>query len=588
MSKIIHYCWFGNKKLPALARKCLKSWKKYLPDYKIMQWNEKNFDVNMTKFSKSAYDAKKYAFVSDVARIYALKKYGGIYFDTDMLITGRIQELLKDDFFAGWESKHSVAVGVLYAKNPENELINSLWDKYTKLDFDVNNMWNISIPKILTKELKLNYDLKNDSENNQILKNNTVIYSRDYFYPISSEKVPDLFTKNTCMIHYYDGSWVGTEKPIVNSIKKIFGPSVGTYVVKILVKGKHILIYPLEKTRKKRNLTIAKDIYIKNFNEVLNNSNDYLVICRRDWIGVKHATKELFSNVIEVSEINDDNTLKTIATNIAASNLKLLIFSGFDINWKKIMQEVKKINSNIKIKVIWHGSNSLFVEEVDYYSFETLFNLYSSNIVDSIGFVKKSMYELYKRLGYNVEFLYNRVELKEKIDKEENNSNKIKIGIYSSGDRWVKNFYNQLSACSLIENSSADIVPISDKVYHFAEILKYDVNGSTELLSREEMLKRMSGNDINLYVTFTECAPIIPLESFELGVPCITGNNHHYFDDSVLKDYLVVDEVDNVIEIEKKIRYCLENNDTILKEYNKWKQDNDKLSKDSVNSFIKE
>ena len=85
MEKYIHYCWFGNNKLSGLAKKCIKSWKKYLPDYEIIEWNEENFDVNITKFSKKAYEEKKWAFVSDVARVYALKKMGGIYFDTDMM-----------------------------------------------------------------------------------------------------------------------------------------------------------------------------------------------------------------------------------------------------------------------------------------------------------------------------------------------------------------------------------------------------------------------------------------------------------------------------------------------------------------------
>ena len=97
MEKIIHYCWFGGKPLPKLAKKCIKSWKKFLPDFEIREWNETNFDINITKFSKQAYDAKKWAFVSDVARIYALKNYGGIYFDTDMIITKNIDRLRLGD-----------------------------------------------------------------------------------------------------------------------------------------------------------------------------------------------------------------------------------------------------------------------------------------------------------------------------------------------------------------------------------------------------------------------------------------------------------------------------------------------------------
>ena len=84
--KIIHYCWFGRNPLPALTLKCIESWNTHLPDYEIIEWNEDNFDVNQFSFAKDAYDSKKYAFVSDVCRLYVLSKYGGIYLDTDMEI----------------------------------------------------------------------------------------------------------------------------------------------------------------------------------------------------------------------------------------------------------------------------------------------------------------------------------------------------------------------------------------------------------------------------------------------------------------------------------------------------------------------
>ena len=82
--KIIHYCWFGGKPLPPLAQKCIESWKKYFPDYDIIQWDETNFNINIIPYTSQAYKKKKYAFVSDYARIWILYHYGGIYFDTDV------------------------------------------------------------------------------------------------------------------------------------------------------------------------------------------------------------------------------------------------------------------------------------------------------------------------------------------------------------------------------------------------------------------------------------------------------------------------------------------------------------------------
>ena len=96
MEKKIHYCWFGGNKLPSKERKCMKTWKKFLPDFEIMAWNEENFDISKAcPFVKEAYEKKKWAFVSDYVRIYALYNYGGIYFDTDMKILKNFDELLK-------------------------------------------------------------------------------------------------------------------------------------------------------------------------------------------------------------------------------------------------------------------------------------------------------------------------------------------------------------------------------------------------------------------------------------------------------------------------------------------------------------
>lgn len=92
--KIIHYCWFGGKEKPESAQKCIRSWKKFFPDYEIKEWNESNFDVNMIPYTKAAYEAKKYAFVSDFARFWVLYHYGGVYFDTDVEVIRNMDDLL--------------------------------------------------------------------------------------------------------------------------------------------------------------------------------------------------------------------------------------------------------------------------------------------------------------------------------------------------------------------------------------------------------------------------------------------------------------------------------------------------------------
>lgn len=594
MEKIIHYCWFGGKPLPKLAKKCIKSWKKYLPDYKIMEWNENNFDINITKFSKQAYKDHKWAFVSDVARIYALKEYGGIYFDTDMIVSKNIDHIIDNEAFAGWESEYNVAVGVLGVKEKNNGLINKLWKFYEENEFSEENVFSLTIPAILTRILKNEYGLNSDHLENQKLKDGIMIYARDYFYPISSDNTPNMFTKNTCMIHYYVGSWLSSSEQKRIKFQMLFGRKLGNLILDFLVKSKHILktivkiiLYPYIKYRRKKTYN---KIYLQKKETILHEleklkNPEYVVFCNKNWLGTQNATKELFKNVIGIEEIEDDRIVQDIAQKILAMNINFVIFSAFSLGWNKIIKELKHQNPNILIKIIWHGSHAMNVEEYDYLMFEEIFKLLDKKLINSIAFVKKSMYEFYKLKGYNVEFIQNTVHLP-KININKTKNEKIKIGLYASGDRWVKNFYNQLAAASLFENSVIDCIPLNEKTLKISKIFNVALEGLNNPIPREKLLERLAKNDINFYVTFSECAPLIPLESLELGVLCITSNNHHYWENTPLAEYLIVNESDDVLKIYEKAKLCLENKEKILDLYKKWKKNHDIESEKSVKQFL--
>ena len=101
--KVIHYCWFGHNPLPESAVKCINSWRKFMPDYEIKEWNEDNFDVNAIPYTAEAYQMKKYAFVSDYARFWILYQYGGLYFDTDVELIKPIDDIVEKGPFMGIE-----------------------------------------------------------------------------------------------------------------------------------------------------------------------------------------------------------------------------------------------------------------------------------------------------------------------------------------------------------------------------------------------------------------------------------------------------------------------------------------------------
>ncbi|MGV3545956.1 MAG: glycosyltransferase family 32 protein [Pedobacter sp.] len=133
--KIIHYCWFGKGTMPELALKCLESWKKHLPDYQIMEWNEENFDVNMYRFSSEAYKERKFAFVADVCRLYALKNMGGIYLDTDVeFLLPLDEEMLNEAAFTGFEDNLLLSSAIMGSEK-DGKWISDLLQHYHNRSF---------------------------------------------------------------------------------------------------------------------------------------------------------------------------------------------------------------------------------------------------------------------------------------------------------------------------------------------------------------------------------------------------------------------------------------------------------------------
>lgn len=213
--KIIHYCWFGGKSLPPIAKKCIASWKKYLPDYEIIRWDESNFDVNIIPYTQQAYEAKKYAFVSDYARFWILYKYGGIYFDTDVEIIRPLYDIIAAGPFMGCENPAQtgatpnslgVAPGLGLGVNPGLGLYKSILDHYQRINFKLPD-GKSNPDTVVTHITKLLVDrgLKNCNEIQNI--DGVRIYPNDYFCPISTVDGKMRITPNTYTIHHYNQSW---------------------------------------------------------------------------------------------------------------------------------------------------------------------------------------------------------------------------------------------------------------------------------------------------------------------------------------------------------------------------------------------
>lgn len=217
--KIIHYIWLGGKPLPKIATKCIKSWKKYCPDYEIKRWDESNLDLNKYKFAKDAYDAKKFAFASDVLRTDILYQYGGIYLDIDVELLKNIDEFLKYRIFMGFETSDSLNPGLLIGCEPSTFELKDILNIYQNLKFDAQKCKGLTICEIYTIYFKENQCLipKNLT---QILDKNA-FFSSEYFAPIDNITSKKKITKNTYSIHWYCSSWYTPKMKFLKSLKKI-------------------------------------------------------------------------------------------------------------------------------------------------------------------------------------------------------------------------------------------------------------------------------------------------------------------------------------------------------------------------------
>lgn len=594
-SKYIHYCWFGEKPLPRLAKKCIKSWKKYLPNYEIIRWDESNFNINECPFVKQAYENKKYAFVSDYVRSKVLFEMGGIYFDTDMLIIKPIDFLLKDNTFLGIEDSYMVAAGVWGEKKSKSFFAKKMLDFYQSQEhFDINEMFKFSIPRIMTKFLnEIGFD--HLSTEVQILPHNIKIYPREYFYPLSFSMKNNCFNDKTCMIHYYDASWFSSKQKIKRNLNRILGEKnidkmnllskkirriFDSIIRKFLYKpAKYFKYTYMNGDKYKRDMEAG----IKALKQI---NNDYIVMHNPDWLGITSATIELFdNNRVPCGEFFRKRDIRKFGDLILEQKITQVIFSAMCLGWKDLAYYLKKKNPNIKIKCFWHGSLSQVPDEYGWDRNLELIDMAKDGTLTTFGTCKESLVKFYENLGINVSFIRNNVILS-KIIKHVEPDNLV-IGLYAARkDDWRKNLFTQIAAVSLLKNVTIDIIPIDNEIISFARNLGVKVTGKKENISRSELIERMSKNSLNLYVTFSECAPMLPLESFETDTICLIGNNHHYFKNTELEKFLIVNNEDSLIEIVKKIKICLKNKEKILKLYKSWKKENDKLSKQSVKEFI--
>jgi mannosyltransferase OCH1-like enzyme len=235
----IHYCWFGSVLLPKFAQKCVASWKKYCPGYTFMLWNEANFDINTVPFTAQVAKTKKWGFIVDYIRAWAVFNFGGIYLDADVELLKPFDEtMLENKCFSGFENDKYIAPGLIFAGEKSSVIAKELLDFYSTYRFiKENGELNLTpSPQIFTNIL-LKYGLKQNNTYQNL--GMFTAYPTKYFCPLSYKTGKLIITENTYSIHHYEGSWLSIiekeYKEIIYKLKKYFGENIFTNILTLFI-----------------------------------------------------------------------------------------------------------------------------------------------------------------------------------------------------------------------------------------------------------------------------------------------------------------------------------------------------------------
>jgi mannosyltransferase OCH1-like enzyme len=222
--KILHYCWFGNNPFPKTEKKCFKTWEKYLNDYDFKKWDEGNFNVNINEYVKEAYEAKKWMYVSDYARLWVLYNYGGLYLDTDCLVKKSFNTLLNDGAFTGFGGDNKELMSPTIGAEKGHPYIKECLDSYENEHFiNPDGTYNDKTINIRMTEILKKYGFKENGEKQTI--NGITVYPMTYFSPSSflPDSVPDCYSKDTYCVHIWSDKRLKLEKnPIYKFLHKIY------------------------------------------------------------------------------------------------------------------------------------------------------------------------------------------------------------------------------------------------------------------------------------------------------------------------------------------------------------------------------
>ena len=231
--KKIHYFWVGGNPMPEKNKACVTSWKKFCPDYEIIEWNESNYDFSVCAYMAQAYESRLWGFVPDYARLDIIYREGGIYLDTDVELLKSLDSLLSCKAFFGFENPSSVAPGLGFGAEPGNEILKQMRDSYHSFSFYKEDGTPNLIPSpVYATKILTSYGLKPNGKRQSV--HGIELFPAEYFAPLCYTDGRLKVTENTFSVHWYQASWhTPKQKKRIRRIQKInriFGRRLGRII----------------------------------------------------------------------------------------------------------------------------------------------------------------------------------------------------------------------------------------------------------------------------------------------------------------------------------------------------------------------
>ncbi len=434
--------------------------------------------------------------------------------------------------------------------------------------------------------------LLNIYDNNQNLKmdwGTVTVYS-----PLN---IRDLDVGEKPALLFAEGGVIRLNLPIDSQLEFLSHPWSG--VVTIEYSGKSVDFDLYSPVGSKKNISIADIISTckeKDFtwseaeqkwlDSIQTQSPDVIAILNPDWRGVRSATENLVSTTLFLEDNLNELSADRFAHLVQESGVRKILFGGFPLSYELLIRQIKELEPEIKLFAFWLSSFLQSNEDYAWQSFLAMNRLCRDGAIEKIGFAKKGMAETVAKTGVSAGFIASYVR---KIPEGQSTPkpNGPHIGIWALAPIWRKNPFAMLAATAMIENSTVLVVGQDLRAEEFSNYLRINVVLQEKPIPQKKMPEALSQMHLNLYVTLSECSPMLPLESLAAGVPCLLGPNSHLFEDNAyLHSRLVVPYPDRSDVIAEMIEQALDERKLIVQEYIEYANTYNQYCRRTLSDFL--